>query len=124
MGSLSIQNKIKAGLAKAVSKTGSASSDKIYLVSKTIIGGENPLNTATAVETDILLTNAIFKSFDKSQFSGDVLAGDRMLVSNSDVLVSVGDTIKEGATRYIVVNQDVKSPTSDTLVYISQLRAQ
>lgn len=124
MSSANIRAKIQKGLAKAIGKTGSASSDKIYLIKKTVTGGETPLSSATETETRLLLVNAILKSFDKSQFSGEIQTGDRMLVSDYAVPVNNGDIIQEGGTRYIIVSQDVKAPTSDTLVYISQLRVQ
>jgi len=124
MSSANIRAKIQKGLAKAINKTGSASSDKIYLIQKTVTGGDTPLSPATETESKVLLVNAIFKSFDKDQFSGEIQTGDRMLVSDYEVPVNNGDIIEEGSTRYIIVNQDVKSPTSDTLVYISQLRVQ
>lgn len=124
MTSANIRAKIQKGLAKAINKTGSSSSDKIYLIQKTVTGGDTPLSPATETETKVLLVNAMFKSFDKDQFSGGIQAGDRMLVSDYNVPVSNGDIIEEGDTRYIVVNQGVKAPTSDTLVYISQVRVQ
>lgn len=124
MTSANIRAKIQKGLAKAIDKTGSSSSDKIYLIQKTVTGGDTPLSPATEIETKVLLVNAIFKSFDKDQFSGEIQTGDRMLVSDYAVPVSNGDIIEEGGTRYIVVSQDVKAPTSDALVYISQVRVQ
>lgn len=124
MGSANIQAKIKKGLAKAINKTGSSSSDLVYLITLAITGGDTPLVAASAVETPVLLVDAIFKSFDDTQFAGEIDAGDRMLVSNSDVVVTVGDIIEEGSTRYIVIAQDIKAPTSDVLVYISQVRVQ
>ena len=124
MGSANIRAKIQKGLAKAINKTGSDGSDKIYLIQKTVTGGDTPLSPVTETETEVLLANAIFKSFDKDQFSGEIQTGDRMLVSDYTVPVSNGDIIEEGGTRYIVISQDVKAPTSDTLVYISQVRVQ
>ena len=124
MGAANIQAKIKSGLAKAINKTGSSTSDLIYLIVNNVSGGTTPLNTPNVIESKTLLVNAIFKSFDVKQFAGELQAGDRMLVSDNDVAVTVGDVIEEGSTRYIIVAQDVKAPTSDTLVYISQVRVQ
>lgn len=124
MSSASIRSKIKSGLSKAVAATGSASSEKIYLVGQVITGGETPLNPAAVVETDIELVNAIFTLANKDQFSGEILKGDKALISDSDVIVSVGDKIKQGAKTFVVVAQEVKEPTSDVLAYISQVRLQ
>ena len=89
MGSANIQAKIKSGLSKAINKTGSSTSDLIYLVSAVVTGGETPLVPATEVETNVLLVNAIFKSVDANQFAGEILAGDRLLVSDNDVIVGI-----------------------------------
>ena len=52
----------------------------------------------------------------------NILVGDRQLVSNSDVVISQGDTIKQGTKEYTVIGVDVKAPTSDILAYIAQVR--
>jgi hypothetical protein len=124
MGSSNIQAKIKRGLAKAIAKTGSSTSELVYLVSKTVTGGDTPLSPATETETKILLPNAIFQTLDAKLFAGDILATDRQLVSDNTVVIQQGDIIEEGTTRYMVMEQDVKAPTSDVLAYISLLRAQ
>lgn len=121
MGSADIQAKIKRGLAKAVSKTGSLSSDKIYLVSETRTGGDG-VTPPTITSTDILLVNAVFKSYDASMIDTEILTGDRMLVSDNSVAIKQGDKIKEGSKEYVVISVDIKSPTSDRLAYISQVR--
>lgn len=124
MASIDIQAKIKAGLAKAVNKTGSASSPKVYLVSETVIGGDTPLDDPTIVSNDILLKDAIFKSYDQNLVGGNINQGDRQLVSNNDVPISTGDTIKAGDDIYAVHDVETKSPAGDALVYISQVRLQ
>lgn len=121
MGSADIQAKIKRGLAKAVNKTGSLASDKIYLVSEIRTGGDG-VTPPTITSADILLVNAIFKSYDASMIDTEILTGDRMLVSDDSVAIKQGDKIKEGSKEYVVVNVDIKSPTSDRLAYISQVR--
>jgi hypothetical protein len=121
MGSANIQAKIKKGLAKAVSKTGSNASELVYLVKEVKTSGD-PISPPTITKTDILLKNAIFKSFDKSVISENILTGDRMLVSDNTVEIKQGFTIKQGGVEYIVVDVDIKAPTSDILVYISHLR--
>lgn len=122
MGSANLQAKIKKGLARAINKTGSASSELVYLVRKTQTGGTNPLNPPTETSTDVLLVDAIFKEYDTSMFDGTILKGDRMLVSNNDVVITTGNEIRQGSITYRVVDVEIKAPTSDVLVYFSQLR--
>ncbi len=121
MGSANIQAKVKRGLARAINKTGSAGIDLVYLVSKTSSGG-NPLAPATVTTQDVLLVDAIFREYDARVFDVNILAGDRELVSNNDVAIKQGDIIKQGANTYKVISVEIKAPTSDVLVYISQLR--
>ena len=122
MGSANIQAKIKKGLARAINKTGSASSDLVYLVEKTNTGGNTPINPPVITENDVLLVDAIFKNYDKSLIGGNIVAGDRQLVSNNDVKIKTGDTIKQGTALYTVIDLDIAAPTSDVLVYTSQVR--
>lgn len=124
MGSANIQAKIKKGLAKAVNKTGSINSDLVYLVQKTNTGGNTPIDPPVITETNVLLKNAIFKSYDKKLIGANIVAGDRELVSDDSVPIKTGDTIKQGSTKYIVISSDIKAPTSDALVYLSQVRVQ
>ena len=124
MASVDIQAKIKAGLAKAINKTGSASSPKVYLVSETVTGGDTPLDEPTIVTNDILLKDAIFKSYDQSLVGGNINQGDRQLVSNNDVPITTGDTIKAGDDIYAVISIDESGPAGDVLRYISQVRLQ
>ena len=121
MGATNIQAKIRSGLAKAINKTGSTSSELVYLVSEQRTGG-TPATPPVIVTTDVLLVDAIFQSFDTENIDGDILSGDRKLVSNSDVVIEQGNTIKQGTKEYIVVSVDIKAPTSDVLAYISQVR--
>lgn len=124
MGSANIRAKIKKGLAKAVNKTGSSDVDKVYLIKRTNTGGNSPINPPVYTETSIELVNAIFTSLDTKLFDGDIKASDRQLVSDDSSYVTQGDIIEQGSNRYIIINQDVKAPTSDVLAYISQLRLQ
>lgn len=121
MSSSSIVNKIKNGLSKAVKATGSNTSELVYLVVTTSTS-TSPLDAGATITTETLLVNAIFKSYDLSLVGGSILAGDRELVSDSSVEIKTGDTIKQGNTNYIVVSVDKVSPTSDVLVYKSQVR--
>ena len=123
MASVDIQQRIKAGLAKAVNKTGSSSSDKVYLVSKIRTGGDGtPLNPGTVTTSEVLLKDAIFKSYDKSLVGGNIEQGDRELVSGSDVAITTGSTVKAGSDSYKVISVEIKAPAGDALVYMSQLR--
>ena len=121
MPSSDIQKKIKAGLSKAVKKTGSVSSDKVYLLSETISSGNNPLDPPTVTKTETLLTNAVFKSHDENIAGENIQAGDRELVSDNDVEIVTGATIKSGNGLYLVVDVEKKAPAGDVLFYISQL---
>ncbi len=124
MTSAYIQGRIKRGLAKAIKKTGSPSIEKVYLMQKTAVGGDTPLDTPTVTVTPVLLVDAIFKSYDKELIGGNIVAGDRELVSNNDVEIQTGDIIKQGNDEFIVIDVDVKAPTSDVLCYIAQVRQQ
>jgi hypothetical protein len=117
----SIQAKIKKGLAKAVSKTGSASSDLVYLVSKATTSG-TPLAPGATTSTNVLLPNAIFKSYDALTVNSNILSGDRQLVCDNVTAIKQGDVIQQGTSFYIVIDIDIKAPTSDVLVYIAQVR--
>tara|TARA_R100000951_G_scaffold58602_1_gene49262 strand:- start:300 stop:671 length:372 start_codon:yes stop_codon:yes gene_type:complete len=123
MASADIQARIKKGLARAIKKTGSSSSEKVYIVKES--GGNNdPLNPVTPTSQTVELINAIFTEYDTNSIDGNIQAGDRKLVSNSDVAVVIGETITQGTTKYIVIDVDTKAPTSDVLAYISQVRVQ
>ena len=124
MTSAYIQGRIKRGLAKAINKTGSPSIEKVYLMKKTVVGGDTPLDTPTVTVTPVLLVDAIFKSYDKELIGGNIVAGDRELVSNNNVEIQTGDIIKQGNDEFIVIDVRVKAPTSDVLCYIAQVRQQ
>jgi len=124
MGSNNIRAKVQKGLARAINKTGSSSSELIYLIEKSNLGGNTPLDPPVITESKVLLVDAIFKSYDASLVDGDIQSGDRQLVSNSDVAIEQGNIIEQGSVRYIVIDIDIKAPTSDVLVYISQARVQ
>ena len=124
MGSANIQAKIKKGLAKAINKTGSASSELVYLVKETNTGGNTPIDPPVTTKTDVLLVNAIFKNYDQSLVGGNIVAGDRQLVCDNSVIIAEGDTIKQGSTNYIVIDLGQSAPTSDVLSYSPQVRVQ
>jgi hypothetical protein len=121
MSAASIQAKVKKGLAKASAATGSATSDKVYLVKSVTVGG-SPLGGGTTTTTSTLLPKAIFKSYDAKMFNSTILAGDRRLVCDHVTAIKQGDTIQAGASFYIVVAVDIKAPKSEVLAYIAQVR--
>ena len=124
MAAIDIQAKIKKGLARAINKVGSPASDLVYLMQEAVSGGDTPLDTPTVTVTPVLLVNAIFKSYEKELIGGNIVAGDRELVSDNTVEIKAGDTIKQGANEFVVIDVDIKAPTSEVLAYISQVRQQ
>ena len=124
MSASGIQAKIKKGLAKAISKTGSTSSELIYVEKITLSGGNSPLNPPIQTPNNVPLIDAVFKSYNQELIDGVIQAGDRQLVANGDVVIKRGEIIIEGNTRYTVESVDVKAPTSDVLAYIAQVRVQ
>jgi len=121
MSSAQIQKRIKAGLARAQKKTGSPTSDKVFLLKES--GGNNdPLNPVAPTTTEIELTNAIFTSFDAKLFGVTILAGDRKLICDNVNIIKQGDTIKQGNLFYTVIDLVIIAPTSDVLAYIPQVR--
>jgi len=121
MSAAAIQSKIKAGLAKAVGKVGSATVDKVYIVVNSG-GSSDPLNPIAPTETDTELVNAIFTAYDINLIGGNIQNGDRMLITDNIVYIPVGATIKQGSTKYIVISVEPVAPTSEALLYKSQLR--
>ena len=124
LAAINIQDKIKRGLSKAINKTGSASSELVYVEKIILSGGNSPLDPPVRTPTNVLLVDAIFKSYDRSLIGDTVKAGDRELVSNSDVEILMGERIIQGSTTYTVVASEPKAPTSDVLAYIAQVRVQ
>tara|TARA_R110002096_G_scaffold201744_1_gene386279 strand:+ start:204 stop:575 length:372 start_codon:yes stop_codon:yes gene_type:complete len=121
MSAAAIQAKIKAGLAKAVGKVGSSTVDKVYIVVKSG-GNSDPLNPIAPTETDTELVNAIFTAYDINLIGGNIQNGDRMLITDNIVYISVGATIKQGTAKYIVISVEQVAPTSEALLYKSQVR--
>lgn len=120
-----IQARIKSGLNRAYAKTGSANSEKVYVVKATVTGGDGtPLNPGASTPSDVELVGAVFTSYNENYIDGtDIQQGDKKLVSNSDVAIYQGDIIKQGSKEYHVINVNPKAPTSDVLAYISQVRS-
>lgn len=121
MGSAQIQKKIKAGLARAQKKTGSTSSEKVYLV-KTTTTATSPISGGVTATTTTELVNAIFIDYDARVFDINILAGDRKLVCDNANIIAQGDEITQGSSTYIVINTSIVAPTSDVLVYMPQVR--
>ena len=121
MSAAQIQKRIKAGLKRAQIKTGSPTSDKVYLVKKSTTSG-TPINPGTTTTSTVELVNAIFIDYDAKLFDINILAGDRKLICDNVNMIKQGDTITQGALTYYVVSINVIAPTSDTLAYIPQVR--
>jgi hypothetical protein len=121
MSSLELSQDVKNLLAEAQKLAGSSTSEKIYVIKETITGA-GPLGGGTTSSTTTLLPNAVFKSYDAKLFAGTMLAGDRVLVCDNVTAIKQKDTIQEGTSLYIVINIDIKAPTSDVLSYIAQVR--
>ena len=121
MSSAAIQAKIKAGLAKAVGKVGSADVDEVFLVVNSG-GSSDPINPVAPTETDVELVNAIFTSYDVNLIGANIQAGDRLLITDNVVFIPTGATIKQGTTKYIAISVAPVSPTSDNLLDKTQLR--
>ena len=121
MSAAQIQKRIKAGLKRAQIKTGSPTSDKVYLVKKSTTSG-TPINPGTTTTSTVELVNAIFIDYDAKYFDINILAGDRKLICDNVNIIKQGDTITQGALTYYVVSINVIAPTSDTLAYIPQVR--
>ena len=121
MSAAQIQKRIKAGLKRAQIKTGSPTSDKVYLVKKSTTSG-TPSNPGVTTSSTVELVNAIFIDYDAKYFDINILAGDRRLICDNVNVVKQGDTITQGALKYYVVSINVIAPTSDTLAYLPQVR--
>lgn len=116
-----IRAEVQEGLAQAAAELKGANDDPINLV-KRAAGGT--LIAPTATETKTELINAIFTALDTNIFNGEIKSVDRQLVSDHEVHVEIGDLIEQGSKRYLVVDQDVKAPLTEVLVYISHVRLQ
>ena len=121
MSAAQIQKRIKAGLKRAQIKTGSPTSDKVYLVKKSTTSG-TPINPGITTTSTVELVNAIFIDYDAKLFDINILAGDRKLICDNVNIIKQGDTITQGALTYYVVSINVIAPTSDTLAYLPQVR--
>lgn len=119
MSSAEIRSKIKSGLARAATRLQGSNDEMIYVVKKTK-GGD--LLDPTSTEESTELVNAIFSSLDTDLFDGDINATDRQLISDYSVTVNLNDKITQGDDSYIVVDQDIKKPLSEVLLYISRVR--
>lgn len=121
MSSSTIQAKIRAGLKRAQKKTGSPTSEKVYLIKSSTTSG-TPLSPGVTTTSQVELTNAIFIDFEAKRFDINILAGDRELICDNVNIVKQGDVIKQGSLTYYVVNIEIIAPTSDVLAYLPQLR--
>jgi hypothetical protein len=121
MSAATIRSKVKKLLAKAVIKTGSPNSDKVYLVNKTFTAG-TPLAPSVPTTSNIELLNAVFTNYDASYGDINILAGDRKLVCDNTVTIKQGDTITQGDVSYKTIAVGIIAPASDVLLYKLQMR--
>ena len=124
MAGFDIQAKVKSGLSKAIAKTGSASSELVYLIE--MVGGTGtPSSPITPTENPVLLVDAIFKSITTNNMDDTLIeSGARSLVCNGDVEIEQSAIIAVGANRYIVQAVDVKNPAGVPLAYIATVAPQ
>jgi hypothetical protein len=121
MSAATIRSKVKNLLAKAVIKTGSSNSDKVYLVNKTFTAG-TPLAPSVPTTSNIELLNAVFTNYDARYGDINILAGDRKLVCDNTVTIKQGDTVTQGDVSYKTIAVGIIAPTSDILLYKLQMR--
>ena len=120
MAGVDIQAKVKRGLSKAVNKTGSG--ELVYLVRETQTGG-TPISPPVITTERILLVNAIFKNIKINQMTNTLIqAGDRALVSSSDVVLQLSDKIEQGSRKMIIVSNEPVEPAGVILVHKSIVR--
>lgn len=120
MAGIDIQAKVRRGLSKAVGATGSG--DLVYLVKETQSGG-TPITPPTITTENILLVDAIFKNISINQMTNTLIQeGDRELISNSDVVLSLNDKIQQGSRLMYVVSTKPSEPAGIVLVYKSIVR--
>jgi len=123
MAGIDIANKVKSGLLKASVKTGDGT-NTAYLNSKSVTAG-TPVSPGVVTVTQILLVDAIVKSFNRNLIDDDLIrGGDKQLVSNGDVAIVQNDEIDINVVIHIVISVDVKKPSNVPLAYISQVRRQ
>lgn len=124
MAGVDISKKVKSGLSKAIKATSSSAADFVYLLVTNRTEG-TPMAPGTETTVNILLKDAIFKSYRKSLIDGTlIMEGDRMLVCNGDVEIQQNQIIQVGADRWLVKSVDDKTPAGVPLAYIAQVRKQ
>ena len=124
MAGVDISKKVKSGLSKAINATSSASADLVYLLLVTRTAG-TPMTPGVETTVNVLLKDAIFKSYSKSLIDGTLIVeGDRMLVCNGEVEIKQNQIIQVGADRWLVKSVDEKTPAGVPLAYIAQVRKQ
>lgn len=123
MNGVDIQNKVKAGLAKAGIKTGDGSS--AICVNKKSYTAGTPITPPVETVTPILLVDAIVKSYNTYLIDNDLIrGGDKQLVCNGDIEILQNDEISVNGKIHSVIAVDVKKPSNVALAYIAQIRAQ
>lgn len=126
MSALGVRAKVASGLAKANARVGEDNSPIVNLIRSTTTGGDgSPINPGTVSNETIELVNAIFKAIDFDSINSELIKkGDMELVCDGSVVIEQGDTITQGAIKYIVVHIFVSSPYGVALAYKPIVRKQ
>ena len=87
-------------------------------------GGDGITPPSTTIDL-VELVNAIFSNYAQKAIDGtSILAGDRRIVCNGDVLLVNGDIIREGSVKYMVFNAEEITPAGVTLAVKATARRQ
>lgn len=120
MAGSDIAAKVKAGLAKAQAAV-SDGNNLVEIGEETIV--RDPINGDLKTIVWKKLTNAVFKSYNKGYIDGTtILAGDRELVVDGDIILKRGLRVKAYGKEYQIKNVDFKAPSEVVLAQIAQCR--
>lgn len=120
MAGSDIAAKVKAGLRKAQIAV-SNGANLVELGEETVV--RDPINGDQVTTTWTVLTDAVFKSYDKKYIDGaTILAGDRQLVANGDIELKRGLKVRAYGKEYKIQNIDDKKPSEVRLAQIAQCR--
>lgn len=123
MSGAEIQSRIKAGLARAVARTGGNPAQLVLKIEKTGAGG-TPQNPTPVTKVSVPLVDAVVSSYTDSNLDQSLIeSGDRKLICGPDVAIYQNDAIKVDDEEFIVVGVDVKNPAGVVLMYIAQIRS-
>lgn len=120
MSGSDIADKVKAGLRKAQIAV-SDGNNLVELGEEVVV--KDPVLGDQVTITWTVLTDAVFKSYDKKYIDGTtILAGDRQLVANGDIELKRGLKVRGYGKEYKIQNVDDKKPSEVRLAQIAQCR--